>query len=48
MDQNLNKLGVQLDCIRTFDALPNDALVDLKMVSSLDLQSTATYNWATS
>ncbi len=34
MDQNLNKLGVQLDCIQTFEALPNNALVDLKMVSS--------------
>ncbi len=33
MDQNLNKLAVHLDCIRTFEALPNDALIDLKMVS---------------
>ena len=39
MDQNLNKLGVHLDCIRTFEALPNDALVDLKMVSSLASRS---------
>jgi predicted DNA-binding transcriptional regulator AlpA len=39
MDRNLNKLGVQLDCIRTFEVLPNNALVDLKMVSLLASRS---------
>ena len=39
MDRNLNKLGVQLDCIRTFEMLPNDALIDLKMVSTLASRS---------
>ena len=35
MDQKLNELRAQLECIQTFAALPDDALVDLKMVSSL-------------
>jgi len=39
MDRNLDKLGVQLDCIRTFEVLPNNALVDLKMVSLLASRS---------
>lgn len=39
MDLNLNKLGVHLDRIRTFEALPADALLDLKMVSTLTSRS---------
>ena len=39
MDLNQNKLGVHLDCIRTFEALPADALIDLKMVSTLASRS---------
>ena len=39
MDLNLNKLGVHLDRIRTFEALPADALIDLKMVSTLTSRS---------
>ena len=39
MDQKLNKLHAQLKCIQTFKALPDDALVDLKTVSTLTLRS---------
>ena len=39
MDQKLNKLRAQLNCIQTFKALPDDALVDLKTVSTLTLRS---------
>jgi predicted DNA-binding transcriptional regulator AlpA len=39
MDQTLNKLHTQLNCIRTFKALPDDALVDLKTVSTLASRS---------
>ena len=39
MGQKLNESRAQLDCIRTFETLPNEALVDLKMVSSLASRS---------
>ena len=39
MDQKLNKLRAQLNYIRTFKALPDDALVDLKTVSTLASRS---------
>jgi predicted DNA-binding transcriptional regulator AlpA len=39
MDQTLNKLRAQLDCIQIFGALPDDALVDLKTVSTLASRS---------
>ena len=39
MDQKLNKLRAQLNYIRTFKALPDDALVDLKTVSMLASRS---------
>jgi len=39
MDQKLNKLHAQLKCIQTFKALPDDALVDLKTVSTLASRS---------
>ena len=39
MDQKLNKLHAQLKCIQTFKALPDDALVDLKTVSTLAARS---------
>ena len=39
MDQKLNKLRAQLNCIRTFKALPDEALVDLKTVSTLTSRS---------
>ena len=39
MDQKLNKLRAQMNYIRTFKALPDDALVDLKTVSMLASRS---------
>ena len=39
MDQKLNKLRAQLNCIRTFKVLPDDALVDLKTLSVLASRS---------
>ena len=39
MDQKLNELRMQLDCIQIFGALPDDALVDLKTVSTLTSRS---------
>ena len=39
MDQKLNALHAQLDCIQIFKALPDEALVDLKMVSLLASRS---------
>jgi predicted DNA-binding transcriptional regulator AlpA len=39
MDQKLNALRAQLDCIQIFKALPDEALVDLKTVSTLASRS---------
>lgn len=39
MDQNQNAFRAQLDCIQIFGALPDDALVDLKTVSTLASRS---------
>lgn len=39
MDRRPNKLRAQLDCIQIFGALPDDALVDLKTVSTLASRS---------
>ena len=39
MDQNQNALRAQLNCIQIFGALPDDALVDLKTVSTLTSRS---------
>jgi predicted DNA-binding transcriptional regulator AlpA len=39
MDQKLNKLRAQLNCIRTFKALPDEALVDLTTLSALASRS---------
>ncbi len=39
MDQKLNELRAQLDCIQIFGALPDDALVDLKTLSTLASRS---------
>ena len=39
MDQKLNALRAQLDCIQTFKSLPDEALVDLNTVSTLASRS---------
>ena len=39
MDQNLNKLRAQLNCIQIFGSLPDEALVDLKTLSALASRS---------
>ena len=39
MDQKLNALRAQLDCIQIFGAMPDDALVDLKTISTLTSRS---------
>ena len=39
MDQKPNKLRAQLNRIRTFKALPDEALVDLKTLSALASRS---------
>ena len=39
MDRKINELREQLDCIQTFKSLPDEALVDLKMVSLLASRS---------
>ncbi len=39
MDQKLNELRAQLDCIQIFGALPDDALVDLNTLSTLASRS---------
>ena len=39
MDQKLNELRAQLDCIQIFGALPDDALVDLKTLCTLASRS---------
>ena len=39
MDQKLNELRAQVDCIQIFGALPDDALVDLNTLSTLASRS---------